>query len=161
LGLPGIAVQAQEWLNRYPQLVGISVNRNSGTNAIFGCETRCIAGRAYLLEQFAGLEFQVRSDTFPSLYRAAEALLQEIMQQLNLQGDEVLVDAYCGIGTLTLPLARVLRQAVGLEVQPEAVEQAQVNAQRNGITNDFSGGAVENYCPNGDARYCTARSTRV
>jgi len=72
------------------------------------------------------------------------------MQQLNLQGDEVLVDAYCGIGTLTLPLARVLRQAVGLEVQPEAVEQAQVNAQRNGITNvTFQVGAVENYCPIG------------
>jgi len=70
------------------------------------------------------------------------------MQQLNLQGDEVLVDAYCGIGTLTLPLARVLRQAVGLEVQPEAVEQAQVNAQRNGITNvTFQVGAVEKLLP--------------
>jgi len=69
VGFTGIAVQAQEWLNRYPQLVGISVNRNSErTNAIFGCETRCIAGRAYLLEQFAGLEFQVRSDTFFQVY---------------------------------------------------------------------------------------------
>jgi len=86
--------------------------------------------------------------------------LQEIMQQLNLQGDEVLVDAHC-IGTLTLPLARVLRQAVGLEVQPEAVEQAQVNAQRNGITNvTFRWEQWKNYCPNWDnARYCTARST--
>jgi len=51
-----------------------------------------------------------------------------------------------GIGTLTLPLARVLRQAVGLEVQPEAVE-AQVNAQRNGITNDFSGGSSGKLLP--------------
>jgi len=80
------------------QLVGISVNRNSErTNAIFGCETRCIAGRAYLLEQFAGLEF--RSDTFfQVIQKAAEALLQEIMQQLNLQGDEVLVDATVVLG---------------------------------------------------------------
>jgi len=76
--------------------VGVSVNRNSErTNAIFGRETRCIAGRAYLLEQFAGLEFQVRPDTFFQVYtESAEALLQVIMQQLNLQGDEVLVDAY-------------------------------------------------------------------
>ena len=148
--LPGIEAQAQEWLNRYPQLVGVSVNRNSErTNAIFGRETRCIAGRAYLLEQFAGLEFQVRPDTFFQVYtESAEALLQVIMQQLNLQGDEVLVDAYCGIGTLTLPLAKALGQAIGLEVQPEAVEQAQLNAQRNGITNvTFQVGPVEKLLP--------------
>ncbi len=148
--LPGIEAQAQEWLNRYPQLVGVSVNRNSErTNAIFGRETRCIAGRAYLLEQFAGIEFQVRPDTFFQVYtESAEALLQVIMQQLNLQGDEVLVDAYCGIGTFSLPLAKVLGQAVGLEVQPEAVEQAQLNAQRNGITNvRFQVGPVEKLLP--------------
>jgi len=106
----------------------------------------CIAGRAYLLEQFAGLEFQVRSDTFFKFIQRQLRLYCGIMQQLNLQGDEVLVDAYCGIGTLTLPLAEVLRQAVGLEVQPEAVEQAQV--KRNGITNvTFQVGAVEKLLP--------------
>ena len=128
----------------------MSVNRNSErTNAIFGRETRCIAGRAYLLEQFAGVEFQVRPDTFFQVYtESAEALLQVIMQQLNLQGDEVLVDAYCGIGTFSLPLAKMLGQAVGLEVQPEAVEQAQLNAQRNGITNvTFQVGPVEKLLP--------------
>lgn len=148
--LPGIAAQAQEWLNRYPHLVGVSLNRNSErTNAIFGPETRCIAGQAYLLEQFAGLQFQVRPDTFFQVYtESAEALLQVIIQQLNLQGDEVLVDAYCGIGTLTLPLARALQQAIGLEVQSEAVEQAQINAGLNGITNvTFQTGAVEKLLP--------------
>ncbi len=148
--LPGIAAQAQEWLNRYPQLVGVSLNRNpERTNAIFGSETRCIAGLAYLLEQFAGLQFQVRPDTFFQVYtESAEALLQVIMQQLNLQGDEVLVDAYCGIGTLTLPLAQQVRQAIGLEVQPQAVEQAHLNAQLNRITNvAFQVGPVERLLP--------------
>ena len=148
--LPGIEAQASEWLNRYPQLVGVSLNCNpERTNAIFGGETRCISGIAYLIEQFAGLEFQVLPDTFFQVYtESAEALLQVIMQQLNLQGDEVLVDAYCGIGTLTLPLARALRQAIGLEMQPEAVEQAQLNAQRNGINNvTFRVGAVEKLLP--------------
>ena len=148
--LLGIEAQASEWLNRYPQLVGVSLNRNpERTNTIFGYETRCIAGRAYLLEQFAGLELQVRPNTFFQVYtESAEALLQVITQQLNLQGDEVLVDAYCGIGTLTLPLARALQQAIGLEVQPEAVEQAQLNAQRNGINNvTFRVGPVEKLLP--------------
>ncbi len=148
--LPGIEQQAQEWLNRYPQLVGVCLNRNQErTNVIFGTQTRPIAGEAYLLEEFAQLKFQVRPDTFFQVYtESAEALLQEIEQQLNLQGDEVLVDAYCGIGTMTLPLGRRVKQAIGLEVQAAAIKQAQINAQLNGITNvTFQAGKVEKLLP--------------
>ncbi|MBE9207803.1 23S rRNA (uracil(1939)-C(5))-methyltransferase RlmD [Nostoc sp. LEGE 06077] len=148
--LAGITEQAQEWLQRYPQLVGIALNRNpERTNAIFGAETRTIAGVPYLKEKFADLEFQVRPDTFFQVStETAEALLEVIQSELNLQGDEVLVDAYCGIGTLTLPLAQRVRQAVGLELQAEAVEQAILNADRNSIHNvTFQVGAVENLLP--------------
>ncbi|HEY9801590.1 MAG TPA: 23S rRNA (uracil(1939)-C(5))-methyltransferase RlmD [Leptolyngbyaceae cyanobacterium] len=148
--LPGIEAQAQEWLQRYPQLVGVCLNRNpERTNAIFGRETRCIAGVAYLREIFAGLEFQVRPDTFFQVFtETAEALLEVIQAELNLQGHETLVDAYCGIGTLTLPLTRQVRQAIGLELQPEAVEQAIFNAQHNDIKNvQFQVGAVEKLLP--------------
>lgn len=148
--LAGIDAQAQEWLTRYPQLVGVSLNCNPDrTNAIFGAETRCIAGQPYLREEFAGLQFQVRPDTFFQVYtEQAEALLQAIADELNLQGNEVLVDAYCGIGTLTLPLAQKVKQAIGLEMQPEAVEQATLNAQLNNITNvKFYTGTVETLLP--------------
>jgi len=68
-----------------------------------------------LLEQFVDLSLQVRPDTFFQVYtESAEALLQVIMQQLNLRADEVLVDAYCSIGTLTLPLAKALVVCAGL-----------------------------------------------
>lgn len=149
--LPEIVNQAQEWLERYPQLVGVSLNRNSDrTNAIFGSETRCIAGLPSLQEKFAGLEFQILPDTFFQVYtEAAESLLQVIQSELNLQGHEVLVDAYCGIGTLTLPLAKQVRQAIGLEVQSAAVEQAIFNATHNEINNvTFQVGAVEKNLPN-------------
>ncbi len=148
--LPGITAQAQDWLNRYPQLVGVSLNCNPDrTNTIFGPQTRCIAGKPYLLEKFAGLQFQILPDTFFQVNtEAAEILLQAILEQLDLQGDEVLVDAYCGIGTLTLPLAQQVRQVVGLEVQPEAIEQAQSNARLNGIDNaSFQAGLVEELLP--------------
>jgi 23S rRNA (uracil1939-C5)-methyltransferase len=149
--LPGITAQAEEWLERYPGLVGVSLNRNSDrTNTIFGSQTRCIAGVPYLVERFAGLEFQVRPDTFFQIStETAEALLQIIQTELNLQGHEVIVDAYCGIGTLTLPLAKQVHQAIGLEVQPAAVEQAILNAQYNEIrTATFQVGTVENSLPN-------------
>ncbi|MBE9057260.1 23S rRNA (uracil(1939)-C(5))-methyltransferase RlmD [Sphaerospermopsis sp. LEGE 08334] len=149
--LPDIETQAQEWLQRYPQLVGVCLNRNSDrTNAIFGKDTTCIAGIPYLREKFAGLEFQIRPDTFFQVHtETAEALLQVIQSELNLQGHEVLVDAYCGIGTLTLPLAKQARQVIGLEVQSAAVEQAIFNAQQNEINNvTFQVGAVEKNLPN-------------
>lgn len=148
--LPEIEAQAQEWLKRYPQLVGVSLNRNpERTNAIFGSETRCIAGQPELWEEFAGLEFHIRPDTFFQVYtESAEGLLQVIMDELNLQGDEMLIDAYCGIGTMTLPLAKRVRQAIGLEMQAEAVEQAKANAELNGIENvTFQVGAVETLLP--------------
>jgi 23S rRNA (uracil1939-C5)-methyltransferase len=144
--LPEIETQAQEWLQRYPNLVGVCLNRNSDrTNAIFGNETTCIAGIPYLQEKFAGLEFQVRPDTFFQVHtETAEALLKIIQSELNLQGHEIIIDAYCGIGTLTLPLAKQARQVIGLEVQSSAVEQAIFNAQHNGINNvTFRLGAVE------------------
>lgn len=142
--------QAQKWLTRYPQLVGVCVNRNPNrTNAIFGEETRCVAGQPYIREEFAGLVFQLRSETFFQVNtEAAEALLNVIVEQLALNGDEVLVDAYCGIGSFTLPLAQRVRQAIGLEVQRASVEQAQLNAQLNGIENVvFQTGAVETLLP--------------
>lgn len=168
--LQDLEVQANKWLARYPNLVGVCVNRNPNrTNAIFGDETRCVAGvggelteqattlagvqpsqtHPYLREEFAGLEFQLQPDTFFQINtEVAEALLNALVAQLPLKGDEVLVDAYCGIGTFTLPLAQRVRQAIGIEVQATSVKQAQLNAQINGISNvTFKTGAVERLLP--------------
>ena len=135
--LPGIADQAAAWLAQYPQLVGVLLNCNPGrTNAIFGPETRCIAGQPYLRETFAGLQFQIGADTFFQVYtEQAETLLQSILTELQLQGTEQVVDAYCGVGTLTLPLAQHAGQVIGLERQAEAVAQARINAELNQLTN--------------------------
>jgi 23S rRNA (uracil1939-C5)-methyltransferase len=148
--LAGIEEQAQTWLDRYPGLVGVALNINGDrTNAIFGSETLCIAGQPFLHETFAGLTFQIRPDTFFQVNtETAEALLQTVIEELHLQGQEVLVDAYSGIGTLTLPLAKQVQQAIGLEVQPEAIAQAALNAALNQIDNvTFQLGTVEQTLP--------------
>jgi 23S rRNA (uracil1939-C5)-methyltransferase len=65
-----------------------------------------------------------------------------------LQGNEILVDAFCGIGTFTLPLAKQVKIAIGLEVQPAAIEQAQLNAELNDVRNvEFQAGTVESLLP--------------
>ncbi len=148
--LPGLETQASDWLKSYPKLVGVCLNINAAkTNVIFGSETRCIAGLSYLREEFAGLEFQLKANTFFQVNtEAAEGLLQVIAAELNLQGNEILVDAYCGIGTFTLPLAKKVQIAIGLEVQPEAIAQAELNARLNDLTNvTFHVGTVEELLP--------------
>jgi 23S rRNA (uracil1939-C5)-methyltransferase len=148
--LPGLDAQAQKWLDRYPHLVGVLVNVNRDrTNTIFGSETLCIAGKPFLEEQFLGLTFQIRPDTFFQVHtEQAEALMQVVLDELELKDDDIFVDAYCGIGTMTLPIAQRVEQAIGLEIQPEAIEQAQQNAVLNGIHNvSFQIGAVETLLP--------------
>jgi 23S rRNA (uracil1939-C5)-methyltransferase len=144
--LVGIEEQAEIWLSRYPDLVGVALNVNGDrTNSIFGAETQSIAGQPYIHEIFSGLTFQIRPDTFFQVNTAqAEALLQVVIDELQLQGTENLLDAYSGVGTLTLPLAKQAKQAIGLEIQPEAVEQAQLNATLNQLENvTFEVGSVE------------------
>jgi 23S rRNA (uracil1939-C5)-methyltransferase len=148
--LPGLEQQARTWMQCYPELVGVCLNINPHhTNTIFGTETRCLAGRSYLRETFAGLEFQIQPTTFFQVNtEQAEALINIIQSTLELTGNETLLDAYCGIGTMTLPLAKRVQRAIGIEMQPEAVEQARFNATLNDINNViFHAGKTEEILP--------------
>jgi 23S rRNA (uracil1939-C5)-methyltransferase len=148
--LPGIQEQAQIWLQRYPNLVGVALNLNpKPTNVIFGSETHTIAGKDYLQETFAGLQLQLRPETFFQVNtEVAEALLNSILEQLDLQGNEILIDAYCGIGTFALPMAKRVKGAIAIEVQQASIEQAKLNAQINKIDNvNFLVGEVEKVLP--------------
>ena len=156
--LPRLEEQAETWLQQYPQLVGVCLNINPDkTNVILGEKTQCIKGQGFLREEFAGLTFHLSPETFFQVNtEAAETVLKVIQRQLNLRGDEIIIDAYCGIGTLTLPIAKQLqllasssektpqKQVVGIEVQASAIGQAYQNARLNGIDNvAFEVGTVQ------------------
>jgi 23S rRNA (uracil1939-C5)-methyltransferase len=148
--LPNLDTQVQIWLQQYPDLVGVCFNHNpERDNRIFGPTTHCLAGRSEVSEQFAGLQFQIGADTFFQIYtEQAEALVHLILAGLDLQGHEQILDAYCGIGTLSLPLAQRCRHLIGLELHPATVTQAQANAKHNQIDNaEFRVGAVETLLP--------------
>lgn len=149
--LNGIEDQAKVWLDKYPGLVGVCLNINCDrTNAILGKKTYTIVGKSYLREIFAGIELHIAADTFFQINTsAAELLFQAIVDQLNLQGDETIIDAYCGVGTFSLPLARKVRKVIGIEINSSSVEQAKKNAALNQITNvSFYTGKVKNCISN-------------
>ncbi len=144
--LPEVKEQAEQWLAQHPSLVGVCLNINPAqTNRIFGDETRCLAGQLYLEELFLGLRLRIQPTTFFQVNTLqAEALVKIVLDQLNLQGNETVIDAYCGIGTLSLPMAQRVARCVGIEFQAEAVAQARQNAALNGLKNtEFFVGAVE------------------
>ncbi len=150
LDLPNLETQAQYWLQKYPDLMGVCINHNPHRgNAIFGQETKCIVGKGYIREIFADLEFQLLPETFFQVNtETAETLLNIILAELNLRGNEILVDAYCGIGTFTLPLAKQVQKAIGIEIEPSSVSQAKLNAEINYIDNvSFEVGEVETVLP--------------
>ena len=147
--LPGLEAQAQAWLERF-DLAGVCLNINQRrTNVIFGTMTRGLAGTPYIAEQFADLTFHIRSATFFQINTVqAEAMLRVILDDLDLQGHETIIDAYCGVGTLSLPLAQRARRVVGVESHAESVAQARYNAGLNGIDNvSFHAETVEKWLP--------------
>ena len=144
--LPNLDAVAQTWLERYPNVVGVVLNINAErTNRIFGSKTELVAGRSHLMEHFAGLQFQIQANTFFQVFtEQAEAILEKMIASLQLEGTETIVDAYCGVGSMTLPLAQKAEFVLGIEIQREAIRQAKRNAALNQIGNvKFENGKVE------------------
>jgi 23S rRNA (uracil1939-C5)-methyltransferase len=134
--LPGLSDLAEHWMERWSSVVGVTLNlQPRATNVLMGPETRLLAGRNWIREQFAGQELHIATDTFFQVFTAqAErvvALLQEVLAAIPSPG--LAIDAYCGIGTYSLPMAAAGWQVEGLEVNPEAVRLAVLNAERNGV----------------------------
>ena len=148
--LPGLEKQAGLWLKHFPHLMGVCLNHQPDRgNQIFGTETRCITGQRYLTETFAGLNFHIGSTTFFQINtERAEALIQGTLRQLQLTGTETVVDAYCGVGTFTLPIAQQVKQALGIESHAASIDSAWSNARLNHLDNvDFRVGKVEESLP--------------
>ena len=120
-----------------PGLVGVvlSINREK-TNVILGKEYRTLWGQDYLEDRLCGLDFRLSVPSFYQVNRdQAEVLYGRALDFAGLTGRETVVDLYCGIGTITLVMARQAGRAIGAEVIPAAVEDARANARRNGVNN--------------------------
>ena len=135
--LPGLEQLAAAWQRRWPQVVGVGLNlQPKANNVILGPSTHCLRGRPWLLERFAGTELRIAADTFFQVNTPQAECLVEPLVGFFSAGlcDGPIVDAYCGIGTFSLPLAAAGARVLGLELHGASVEQATANAERNGLT---------------------------
>jgi len=130
-----------------PSLVGVVLNANQkDTNVILGDHYRTLWGRDWLEEELCGLVFRLSVPSFFQINRAqTEVLYSRAVEFAGLTGKETVLDLYCGIGTISLTMAKRAGKVIGAEIVPEAIEDAKENAARNGIENAefFCGDAGE------------------
>lgn len=168
LVINGKQLPAQQWLiDRLTQLEGmssISININQEkTNVILGAQTVCIWGQPYITDEiylrdcsddrFAVCEQSVAFRISPQSFyqvnpRQTEKLYSLALEYAGLTGTQSVWDLYCGIGTISLFLAQKAGQVYGVEIIPQAIEDAKRNAALNGITNtQFFVGKAEEVLP--------------
>ena len=133
-----------------PGVKSIVQNINSKkTNVIFGNETKVLWGEEVIYDYIGDIRFAISARSFYQVNpEQTKVLYDKSLEYAGLNGEETVIDAYCGIGTISLFLAQKARQVYGVEIVPEAIEDARRNAELNGMTNvDFAVGEAETVIP--------------
>lgn len=128
---------AKELMRAMPEIRGVVQNiNNSPGNVILGDQFRTLAGEGAIEEKLLGLTFLVSPASFFQINSPqAEKLYQTALDWADLKGTETVLDAFCGVGTLSLIFARKAKEVIGVECVPQAIANAKENAIRNNIPN--------------------------
>ncbi|MBQ8001851.1 MAG: 23S rRNA (uracil(1939)-C(5))-methyltransferase RlmD [Clostridia bacterium] len=129
---------------------GIVVNINSQkTNTILGKYDYTLYGEKFIYAQIDNITYKVNYKSFFQVNPYTTNLLyKKALELCSLTGKETVFDLYCGIGTISLFLAQNAKKVIGVEIVPEAIEDARENARLNNIENvEFYCGAAETVCP--------------
>ena len=113
----------------------LSVNTKKG-NAVLGDEFITLHGEGFIEDTLCGLRFRLSARSFYQVnHHQAQRLYEAAIAQAEITKDDTVLDLYCGVGTITLCLAKAAGKVIGVEVIPQAVEDAKENARRNGTQN--------------------------
>ena len=139
-----------EKLRKIPGMASIVVNYNTkDTNVIMGDKTDVLWGQGYITDYIGENEYRISPHSFFQVNPLqTEKLYNMVMEYAELKGHEQVWDLYCGIGAISLFLSKKARRVIGVEVVPQAIEDAKVNARINNITNvQFITGKAEDVLP--------------
>lgn len=139
-----------ERLKAIPEVKSIVLNHHMDqTPVILGKTYTVLYGGETITEQIGKLKFKVSPLAFFQVNPTQTAVLyQKALEYAELNGNEIVWDAYCGIGSISLFLAQKAKKVYGVEIIPEAIENARENAQLNGLTNtEFYAGKAEEVIP--------------
>ena len=113
----------------------LSVNTKKG-NAVLGDKFVTLYGPGYIEDTLCGLNFRLSPRSFYQVnHHQAQRLYETAISLAGIAKEDTVLDLYCGVGTITLAMASAAGKVIGVEVIPQAVEDARDNAHRNGIEN--------------------------
>ncbi|SEM68124.1 23S rRNA (uracil(1939)-C(5))-methyltransferase RlmD [Lihuaxuella thermophila] len=135
---------------RLPRVKSVILNHNPNkTSLVFGEHSRLLWGKEKLAEKLGDLTYLLSARAFFQLNPVQTVkLYEEVRKAARLTGKETVVDAYCGVGTIGLWLARDAKRVIGMDTVPEAIADARENAALNGIKHaEFYVGEAEVLLP--------------
>lgn len=134
---PHSGVLFSSLLEKYKNIKSIIINVNpDDTNVILGKSNRVVHGDAFITDTLCGLRFELSPLSFYQVNRSqAERLYAVAKKYAGLRGEEVLLDLYCGAGTIGLSMANGCKELIGVEIIPDAIKNAKKNARTNGVKN--------------------------
>lgn len=140
----------KELVQHFPEIVTIAVNwHTKKTSEIYGEKTDIIWGKEAITESVLGYEFSLSPRAFYQLNpEQTQVLYHEAVKALDVKGDEHVIDAYCGVGTIGFAFANNVKSVRGMDIIPEAIEDAKRNASAQGLTNThYEAGLAEEIIP--------------
>lgn len=142
---------------KYPQITTVVINVNDKkTSMVLGERDIVIYGKGYIRDTLCGCTFRISPQSFYQVNPVqTEILYKTAIEYAGLGRKETVIDAYCGIGTIGLVAAKRAKNIIGVELNPDAVRDARINAKENKITNArfYQGDAgefMENMAENGE-----------
>lgn len=123
----------------HPEISTIILNvNNRKTSMILGSEEVTLYGRGYIEDVLCGVRFQISAKSFYQVNPIqTEVLYNKAIEMAGLKGDETVIDAYCGIGTIGLILSDKVKNVIGVELNNDGVKDAIKNARNNNIKNAY------------------------
>ena len=127
----------KDLLKRHPEIKTVVQNINSRhTSMILGTKNVTLYGKGYITDELCGLKFRISPSSFYQVNkRQTEILYTEAIKVARLKGNEVLIDAYCGTGTIGLYASKSVKKVFGVELNRSAVKDAVINRKLNRIEN--------------------------
>lgn len=140
--IPNIETIIAQLVNKHPMIKTVLQNVNQRTdNVILGEEVNVLYGPGYIKDILLGNTFKISLHSFYQINPIqTEVLYSTAISYADLSKDDVVIDAYCGIGTISLSVAKHVKKVYGVEIVPQAIVDAKENARCNSITN------TEFYC---------------
>lgn len=123
----------------HPEISTILMNiNNRKTSVVLGNEEVILYGRGYIEDVLCGVRFQISAKSFYQVNPLqTEVLYNKAIEMAKLSGEETVIDAYCGIGTIGLIISSKVKEVIGVELNSDAVKDAIKNAKNNNIKNAY------------------------